>query len=137
MEDEEDHAWHIKQSLGKANVLNPIVWVKNGVEAIEYITKTGRYEQETPPTPGLILLDIKMPLMDGFEVLKKIKMNEKYQTIPVVILTTTSLSEDIKKAMQLGANDFIVKPVKFSDFTDKVKLLGYYWAFVSDANRRD
>ncbi len=134
VEDEEDHARLIKQSLKKAKMLNPIAWVKNGVEAIEYIKKTGQYEQEKPPQPALILLDIKMPLMNGFEVLKEIKTNDKYKAIPVVILTTTSLSEDIKKAMELGANDYIVKPVKFSDFTHKVQSLGYYWVFVSDSN---
>ena len=135
VEDEEDHARLIKQSLKKANVLNPITWVRNGVEAMEYITKTGQYEHEKPPTPALVLLDIKMPLMNGFEVLKKIKTNDKYKTVPVVILTTTSLSEDIKKAMELGANDYIVKPVKFSDFTKKVQSLGYYWVFVSDSKK--
>ncbi len=134
VEDEEDYARLIKQSLKKAKVLNPIAWVKNGVEAIEYIKKTGQYEQEKPPQPALILLDIKMPLMNGFEVLKEIKTNDKYKAIPVVVLTTTSLSEDIKKAMELGANDYIVKPVKFSDFTHKMQSLGYYWVFVSDSN---
>ncbi len=138
VEDEDDHARLIIKSLKeKAKVLNPIAWVKNGVEAIEYVTKTGQYEQEKPATPALVLLDIKMPLMNGFEVLQKIKTSQDYKTIPVVILTTTSLSEDIKRAMELGANDYIVKPIKFSDFTQKIQSLGYYWVFVSDSKEID
>ncbi len=135
VEDEEDHARLIMRSLKeKARILNPVAWVKNGVAAVEYITKTGQYEREKPSTPGLVLLDIKMPLMNGFEVLREIKANDEYKAIPIVILTTTSLSEDIEKAMKLGANDYIVKPVKFTDFMDKVKSFGYYWIFVSDSN---
>ncbi len=137
VEDEEDHARLIIKSLEKAKVLNPVAWVKNGVEAMEYITKTGRYEREKPPPPALVLLDIKLPMMNGFEVLREMKKNAEYKTIPVIILTTTALSEDIRKAFELGVNDYIVKPVEFPDFTRKVQSLGYYWVFVSDSNGRD
>ncbi len=134
VEDEEDHARLIIRSLQeKARILNPIIWVKNGVEAIEYITKTGQYEQEKPPTPAIVLLDMKLPLMNGFEVLHTLKTDDTYKTIPVIMLTTSSNAEDVKKALELGANDYITKPIKFSDFTQKVQSLGYYWIFVSDA----
>ncbi len=76
-----------------------------------------------------------MPMKNGFEVLEEIRANKNLGKIPVVMLTTTSTSEDIKKAISLGANDYIVKPVNFKDFTDKVSKLGYYWGLVSDVKR--
>lgn len=136
VEDEEDHARLIKISLDRSGLMNAIYWVKNGVEAMEYITRTGRYNEENAPKPGLILLDIKLPMKDGFEVLKELKSDEVYKTIPIVILTTTSDTDDIKRALELGANDYLVKPIKFADFVEKVGKAGYYWAFISDSNSR-
>lgn len=134
VEDEEDHVRLIKKALKEhGRLLNDIYWVKNGKEAMQYINRTDKYNEKNAPLPGLILLDIKLPLMDGFEVLKKLKSSKKYRTIPVVMLTTASAKEDIRKALELGANDYIIKPVKFSDFAKKVCKLGYYWAFVSDS----
>ena len=95
--------------------------------------RTGAYTQENAPRPGLILLDIKLPLKDGFEVLQELKRENEFKHIPIVMLTTTSNSEDVRKALAMGANDYIVKPVKFSDFVNKVGQLGNYWAFVSDS----
>lgn len=137
VEDDPDHARLVKKSLKEHGRLrNDIYWVKNGSEAIEYITRTGHYSAESGEKvlrPILILLDIRMPLMDGFEVLKKIKTNKENRTIPVVMLTTTGLAQDVKRAMELGANDYIVKPVSFEDFVRKMGQLGYYWGSVSDA----
>ncbi len=136
VEDEEDHARLITRLLQeKAGVLNPIQWVKNGVEAIEYITNTGRYTQAQPPTPALVLLDMKLPLMNGFEVLRAIKTDDAYNTIPVIMLTTSSNSEDMKKARDLGANDYITKPAQFSDFIKMVHSLRDSWGLLSDATR--
>lgn len=134
VEDEEDHARLIKRALNeRGNLLNEVVWVKNGKEALDYINRSGVYNQSNAPRPGLILLDIKLPLKDGFEVLKALKDENQFKHIPIVMLTTTSNSEDVRKALAMGANDYIVKPVKFSDFVDKVGQLGNYWAFVSDS----
>jgi two-component system response regulator len=79
-------------------------------------------------------LDLKMPLKDGFQVLAELKSDTRYKTIPVVVLTTSINSDDAKKALDLGANDFIVKPVKFTDFVQKVGQLGNYWGFISDSS---
>jgi len=134
VEDEADHARLVKKSLTEhGRLLNEIYWVKNGIEAMEYISRTGLYNEENAPRPGLILLDLKMPLKDGFQVLAELKSDKRYKTIPVVVLTTSVNSDDAKKALDLGANDFIVKPVKFSDFVQKVGHLGNYWGFISDS----
>jgi len=134
VEDEPDHAELIIKGLKQdGHLINEIKWVENGQEAIDYITQSGKYNKENAPRPGLVLLDIKLPRKNGFQVLQEIKFNEDLKTIPVVMLTTTSVSEDIEKALKLGANDYIVKPVKFQDFVKKVKGLGHYWAFISDS----
>ena len=136
VEDEPDHARLVMKALqDKVKLMNPLHWVKNGQEALDYITQTGAYDGESAPRPGLILLDIKLPLKDGFEVLEALKSDERYKTIPVIMLTTTSRTDDVRKGLELGANDYIVKPVKFSDFIEKIGSLGHYWAFVSDSNR--
>jgi CheY-like chemotaxis protein len=133
-EDEADHARLVRKSLTEhGRLLNEIYWVKNGIEALEYITHTGSYNETNAPRPGLILLDLKMPLKDGFQVLAELKSDTRYKTIPVVVLTTSINSDDAKKALDLGANDFIVKPVRFPDFVQKVGQLGNYWGFVSDS----
>lgn len=137
VEDDPDHARLVKKALKEHGRLpNDIYWVKNGGEAIEYITRTGHYSGENGETvlrPALVLLDIRMPLMDGFEVLEKIKASKDSRTIPVVMLTCTAFAEDVKRAMELGANDYIVKPVSFEDFAHKMGQLGFYWGTVSDA----
>jgi len=135
VEDEEDHARIIKRGLKETvHLINEVYWVENGVDAIDFLTHSGKFEGTNTTHPGLVLLDIKLPLKDGFEVLTEIKQREELKQIPVVMLTTTSTSEDIQRAMLLGANDYIVKPVKFNDFIEKISKLGYYWGFVSDAN---
>ena len=134
VEDEEDHAELIMKGLkNDGHLINEIKWVANGQEALDYIKHRGKYNKENAPRPGLVLLDIKLPRKDGFHVLQEIKSDEDYKTIPIVMLTTTSTSDDIQKALKLGANDYIVKPIKFQDFVEKVKGLGHYWAFVSDS----
>jgi len=134
VEDEPDHAELIIKGLKQdGHLINEIKWVENGQDAIDYIMRSGKYNKENAPRPGLVLLDIKMPRKNGFQVLQEIKSDEAFKTIPVVILTTTSVSEDIEKALKLGANDYIVKPVKFQDLVEKVKGLGHYWAFISDS----
>jgi two-component system, response regulator len=137
IEDEEDHARLIMKGLKSVmNLINDIVWIENGGEALDYLFKRGKYENQDISTPGLILLDLKLPIKDGFDVLTEIKKDEILRKIPVVMLTTSSNSEDVNIAMELGANDFIVKPVKFDDFILKISNLGYYWGFVSDSNSK-
>jgi CheY-like chemotaxis protein len=135
VEDEEDHARLIMKGLKeRGRLVNDIVWLKNGQDALDYIRKEGAYSEDTSPLPGLVLLDVKMPIKNGFEVLEELKVDNRYKHIPVVMLTTTSETADIQKAMNLGANDYIVKPVKFSEFTEKISSIGHYWVMISDAS---
>ncbi len=132
-EDEDDHARIISRSLKEsAAIANEIIRVVNGQEAINYLKKEGKYKNLNHSLPILVLLDVKMPLKDGFEVLQEIKEDEKLKNIPVVMLTTTSTRDDLEKALKLGANDYIVKPLKLKDFMNKVSKLGCYWGLVSD-----
>ncbi|MCD4653306.1 response regulator [bacterium] len=134
VEDDPDHAELIIKALKRdGHLLNEIKWVQNGQGAIDYLTQTGKYNTENAPRPGLVLLDIKLPRKNGFQVLQEIKSDDKLKTFPVVMLTTTSVSDDVEKALKLGANDYIVKPVRFQEFVDKVKGVGHYWAFISDS----
>jgi len=136
VEDEEDHVRLIKKSLRDAgHLLNKIYTAENGQIALDFLNKVGNFKDNKHQMPILILLDVKMPMKNGFEVLKELKKNKKLNNIPVVMLTTTSTSEDINRAMDLGANDYIVKPINFNDFTEKVAKLGHYWGLVSDVKK--
>jgi two-component system response regulator len=132
VEDEEDHARLIIKGLKSRNLMNKIVHVENGQLAMDFLLKQGKFEDDEHILPLLILLDIKLPIKNGFEVLQEVKSNEKLKKTPIVMLTTTATTEDIEKALLLGANDYIVKPIKFDEFTEKVSNLGYYWGMVSD-----
>jgi len=135
VEDEEDHARLIKRALNSVGkMINEIEHVANGQEALDYLKREGKYADMETVLPALILLDVKMPMKNGFEVLEEIKSHPELKKIPIVMLTTTSTSEDISKALLLGANDYIVKPLKFNDFTNKVSKIGYYWGMISDAH---
>ncbi len=133
-EDNSDHARNVLKILKeKARVANEIVWVDNGQKAVDYVTKKGEYEDVQ--TPGLILLDIKMPMMDGLEVLEILKSNSEYKKIPIVMLTTTDTDKEIRRAMELGANSYVVKPVSRAEFIDKVSQIGLYWGIVNQQYR--
>jgi CheY-like chemotaxis protein len=133
VEDEQDHAHLILEALKEeGHLTNDIVWAKDGQEAIDYIFKQGAYQDQDLTLPGLILLDLKLPELNGFDVLTILKQHKEFKEIPVVVLTTSKNSEDVKKALQLGANDYIVKPVIWEDFERKIRELGKYWALVSN-----
>lgn len=136
VEDEPDHARLVIKSIKEhGRLLNDIVWLRNGEEAIQYITGAPPFHQNNTPRPCLVLLDLKLPLKDGFQVLEVIRGNPLYKTTPVVMLTAMALSEDVNRALQLGANDYIVKPVRFAEFVDKISHMGYYWAMISDSHQ--
>lgn len=133
IEDEEDHARFIIKSLSASQERERSVkHLKNGREALDFLLSGNAFEEGSGERPLFILLDINMPIINGFEVLEKIKKNDKLKTVPVIMLTTASRREDALKALALGANDFIVKPVSFNDFTEKIKQVNHYWGSVSD-----
>lgn len=128
VEDNEDHAELVRRSFADNHVANRIHHVKDGEEALDYLFRRGVYaERSNSPMPNLILLDLRLPKVDGIEVLKGIKASVSHKSIPVVILTSSSAEQDIAKAYANYANSYLVKPVDFEKFTIMMKDLGYYW----------
>ncbi len=128
VEDNEAHAELVMRGLKEHQMPNRIHHVTDGEEALDYLAQQGKYKNPTSsPTPSLILLDLRLPKVDGQEVLKKIKTNEKLNNIPVVVLTTSDAEQDVAKAYKHHANSYLVKPVEFKDFTRLMKELGFYW----------
>lgn len=120
------------EALAEHNLANHVITVKDGVEAMEYLRYEGQYKTRRRGHPAVILLDIKMPRMDGMEVLRAIRSDEKLRTIPVVILTSSREEPDLKKCYELGANAYVVKPVDFKAFIDAVKEIGVFWALMNE-----
>ena len=128
-DDDEDDRLLTQQALEDAHISNALRFVEDGEQCIEYLYQRGQYAGELglAPRPGLILLDLNMPKMDGRDVLKAIKNDAILKDIPVVILSTSSLDEDIVRSYQLGVNSFITKPVTFSGLVEAMNVLGRYW----------
>lgn len=124
-------------ALKKVNITNYIQVVRDGTEALEYLFCTGSYaNRQVNDPPKLVLLDLKLPKVDGLEVLKRIKSDERTRTIPVVVLTSSQEESDIVESYQLGVNSYIVKPVDFEQFVEAVRQLGLYWALLNKAPSR-
>jgi len=117
----------------KNNVANVIHVVRDGAEALEFLFGTGRYAQNPPPRPRVVLLDLKLPFVDGLEVLRRIKGDERLRMTPVVILTSSSRERDIVESYELGVNSYISKPVDFEQFTEAVRTFGLYWLLLNRA----
>lgn len=120
-------------ALSEHNLANEVIAVHDGVEALDYLLKRGKHKERINGNPGVILLDIKMPRMDGIEVLRQIKSDTKLKLIPVVMLTSSREEQDLIESYNLGANAYIVKPVDFQEFIDAVKNVGLFWAIINEA----
>ena len=115
------------------HLTNKIFVVRDGAEALDYIFGTGKYtDRDTNCHPKVILLDLKMPKVDGLEVLRRIKADPKTKQIPVVVLTSSSEESDIVESYKLGVNSYIVKPVDFKQFTDSIREIGMYWLLLNE-----
>src|SRR5260370_24800089 len=115
-EDDKKDIFLMRRAFDNAGFLNPVLVVHNGQEAIHYLEGTGQYAQRDKyPLPGLLLLDLKMPLMDGFDVLAWLRVHAQFDTLPVVVLTSSKLELDVEKSRQLGVHDYRVKPHNFED----------------------
>jgi two-component system, response regulator len=133
VEDNPDDVDLTIRALKKSNILNEIVVAKDGVEALDYLFGTGRHEgRDTSIRPQVILLDLKMPRMDGIEVLRLLRADERTQLLPVVVLTTSSEEKDRIESYRLGANSYVRKPVDFTQFADAVRQLGLYWLVLNE-----
>jgi two-component system response regulator len=133
VEDSMDDAELTIRELKRHNMANNLFHVIDGEQALDFIYSRGQFSHriDVQQPPKLILLDIKMPKLNGIEVLKNLKENERTKTIPTVILTSSMEDPDIKKCYQLGANSYIVKPVNFERFAEAIKNLGFYWLLLN------
>lgn len=128
VEDNPDDEVLTMRALRKNNILNDVVVVRDGVEALDYLFGTGPYSaRDVADLPQVVLLDLKLPKLDGLEVLKRIRADTRTRLLPVVILTTSNEDRDVLSSYELGANSFIRKPVDFEQFIEAVRQLGLYW----------
>jgi len=124
------------RALKKRHLANQVFWVKDGAEALEFIFATGAYASRTvEQRPKVILLDLKLPKVDGLEVLRHLKADERTRVIPVVVLTSSREERDVVESYRLGVNSYIVKPVEFDKFTQSVSDLGLYWILLNEPPR--
>jgi two-component system response regulator len=132
VEDSPDDVELTRRSLTRCRLANPLHVASDGVEAIDFLFGTGSHAgRNTTVKPKLVLLDLKLPKMDGLEVLRTIRTHEATRTIPVVVLTSSREAPDVQQAYQLGVNSYIVKPVDFEKFVEAVASLGLYWLLLN------
>lgn len=120
------------RALKKSNLANKLEWVKDGAEALDFLFAGGAYSgRQVVNGPKVILLDLRLPKVDGMEVLRRVKNDERTKTIPVVVLTSSKEDRDVAESYQLGVNSYISKPVEFDEFAKTVSELGLYWLLVN------
>jgi CheY-like chemotaxis protein len=119
-------------ALSENNLANEIVVARDGVEALDYLYRRSTFAQRPEGNPVVILLDIKMPRLDGLQVLKQLKADEQMRLIPIVILTSSRESRDLEECYRLGVNAYVVKPVRFTEFVEAVKEIGVFWALINE-----
>ena len=133
-EDNPDDVTLTLRALKKSKIMNEVVVAQDGVEALDYLFGTGKHAgREAGVLPQVILLDLKMPRMDGLEVLQRLRADERTKLLPVVVLTTSNEDKDRVESYTLGANSYIRKPVDFEQFVDAVQKLGLYWLVLNEA----
>jgi len=118
--------------LAEYHLANKVDVVRDGVEALDYLFRRGRFADRPPGNPALLVLDNKMPRVDGLEVVRQIKTDERLKTIPVVMLTSSHEQGDLFKSYELGVNAYVIKPVKFFDFVNAVREIGAFWGIVNE-----
>lgn len=121
------------RALQKSRVLNPVVVARDGVEALDYLFCRGAHAGRDGALPQVVLLDLKLPRIDGLEVLRAIRLDERLKLLPVVILTSSVEEQDLVRSYSLGANSYIRKPVDFEQFVEAVRTLGLYWLVLNQS----
>jgi CheY-like chemotaxis protein len=119
-------------ALAKCQLANEIVVARDGAEAIEYLYRQGAFQDRTAGDPAVVLLDLKLPKIDGLEVLEKVKRDESLRHVPIVMLTSSREEQDVVKSYELGVNAFVVKPVDFREFFEAIRDLGVFWAILNE-----
>ncbi len=134
VEDNADDELLMLRALKKNHILNRVIVARDGVEALDYLFSTGEYAgKDAEPLPQLILLDLKLPKLNGFEVLKRMRADQRTKYVPVVILTSSTEEQDIISSYDLGANGFVQKPMDFNEFVEVANQLGVYWLGINRA----
>lgn len=138
IEDNPDEAELAIRALKKNNLANNLIHIDDGSEAINFIFSKEKYAARLSlPKPKLILLDLKLPKVDGLEILRQIKNDEETKSIPVVVLTSSKEEKDIIESYKLGVNSYIVKPVNFETFSQAIANLGFYWLLLNQSPQKD
>jgi CheY-like chemotaxis protein len=119
-------------ALGEYNLANQVVVTRDGQEALDYLYCRGKFHSRPDDNPAVVLLDLKLPRVDGLEVLQQVKADERLRTIPVVVLTSSHEEKDKVRSYKLGVNAYVVKPVDFHEFVNAVKELGVFWAVINE-----
>jgi CheY-like chemotaxis protein len=131
----EDNAHDVEltlAALSEHNLANEVVVVRDGAEALDYLHHRGQFADHPNGLPVVVLLDLKMPKVDGLEVLRQMKEHPDLKRIPIVMLTSSREEQDLVRSYQLGANAYVVKPVDFQQFVDSIKQLGFFWAIINE-----
>lgn len=133
VEDSSADAEMTVRTLKRRGIANNIKWVRDGTEALEYLHCEGRYAERISGHPKLVLLDLKMPMMNGLQVLEKMKQDARIKAVPVVMMTSSREHGDLLASYALGVNSYVVKPVGFAAFTETVAQVGMYWMIANEA----
>jgi len=136
-EDSQEDIELTQAAFKESNFANPVDIVRDGEEALDYLFYRNKYTDRERKMPAVVLLDIKMPKLDGIEVLKQIRQKEEYRNLPVVMLTSSEMENDVIKSYKLGANGFVVKPIDFNEFVKAIKGIGYFWAILNRSPLND
>ena len=134
VEDDPGHARLIEKNLRRSNVANSIIKASDGQQAIDYLFSEGQYRGSKHTSPLLVLLDLNMPVLDGYQVLKRMKADERTRRIPVIILTTTEDTREVSRCYELGCSVYVTKPVDYAPFTDAIRKIGLFLSIVSVPN---
>ena len=128
VEDDSGHARLIEKNLRRANLNNDLIIVSDGVQALDYVFRQGAYQDRDQTLALLILLDLNLPIIDGYQVLERLKSDEQTKKIPIVILTTTDDPREVARCYELGCNVYVTKPVEYTEFSEAIRQLGLFLA---------
>ncbi len=131
VEDDPGHARLIEKNLRRSKIANKIVTIGDGQQALDYLFSEGEYAGSERPSPLLVLLDLNLPALDGYQVLQRMKADERTKRIPVVILTTTDDAREVSRCYELGCNVYVTKPVDYEQFCDAIRNLGFFLSVVT------
>jgi len=131
-EDSENDIELTLSALEEYNLANEVVVARDGVEALDYLNRRGRFADHANGIPAVILMDLKMPRMDGLEALRQIRADEHFKHVPVVMITSSREESDLVRSYEIGANAYVVKPVDFQKFVECIKQIGFFWALINE-----